>query len=170
MKLAGLFSVFLAQKWNWLWFHGWNWLKLWNRPDLVGKKIETDGRGEAACRQFQFFFPTKFWTVSQFYASFHPWNHQPLSFFEPIKTVKQNGQFHPVFTWNCATSQNKNKCGFYWNLIFSIKQFIKSRAKLQRSIRFNYWFHFETATISAQFHFETVKISAQFRKKCKKTA
>ena len=61
---------------------------------------------------------------------------QPVSFFEPIKTVKQNSQFHPVFTWNCATSQNKNKCGLYWNLIFSIKQPIKSRAKFLRTAQF----------------------------------
>ena len=39
VKLVIFFSVFLAQKWNWLWFHGWNWLKLWNRPDSVRKKL-----------------------------------------------------------------------------------------------------------------------------------
>ena len=110
-----------------------SWVKLAKivKPSRFGReKIETEGRGEAACRQFQFFFRPNsggFTILCQF----HPWNHQPVSFFEPIKTVKQNSQFHPVFTWNCATSQNKNKCGFYWNLIFSIKQSIKSRARFQ---------------------------------------
>ena len=31
-----------------------------------GKKIETDGRGEAACRQFQFFFPDRIWRFHNF--------------------------------------------------------------------------------------------------------
>ena len=63
-KLSECFLFFCHQKWNWLWFHVWNLLKLWNHPVSVRKKNETDGRGEAACRQFHFFFLTEFWTVS----------------------------------------------------------------------------------------------------------
>ena len=51
------FTFFLAHKWNWLWFDELKWLKLWNRPDSVRKKNETDGRGDAACRQFHYFKP-----------------------------------------------------------------------------------------------------------------
>ena len=40
---------------------------------------------------------------------------------------KEFRQFHKVFTWNCGTIKNKNKDGFCWNLIFSIKQVKKSR-------------------------------------------
>ena len=91
-----------------IWLKKWNWLmvswvktgiKLWNRPEVGrekklswrqagGKKNKTDGTRLRRGRQFhffpvrvpsvQFFFPTDFWTVSQFYASFHPWNHQPV--------------------------------------------------------------------------------------------
>ena len=40
---------------------------------------------------------------------------------------KQYRQFYKVFTWNWGTIKNKNKDGFCWNLIFSIKQGNKSR-------------------------------------------
>ena len=98
-----------------------SWVKL-------AKILKPSRFGREKNWNFQFFFSTEFWTVSKFYVSFHPWNHQPVSFFEPIKAVKQNSQFHPVFTWNCATIKIKNKWGFVWNLIFYIKQAIKSRA------------------------------------------
>ena len=50
------------------------------------------------------------------------------SFIFDAKIIKkQYRQFHKVFTWNCGTIKNKNKDGFCWNLIFSIKQGNKSR-------------------------------------------
>ena len=99
-KNGGIFSVFFLKKWNWLWFHTWNWLELWNLSNSV-RKIETDGRGEAACRQFQFFFLTEFggFIIS---CQFHVCNHQPVSFFDAKKSEKSH-HFFVSFTWNCAT-------------------------------------------------------------------
>ena len=80
----------------------------------------------AACRQFHFFFLTESDSFI-FYVSFHAWNHQPVSFFDAKKSEKIK-PFLASFTWNCATIKNKNKGGFCWNLLFYIKQAIKSRA------------------------------------------
>ena len=46
-------------------FMGETGIKLWNRQNSVGKKIETDGTRLRRGRQFQF-FPDRIWTVSQF--------------------------------------------------------------------------------------------------------
>ena len=47
--------------------------------------------------------------------------------FEPKKSETNTSQFHSSFTWNWSKIKNKNKGGFYWNLIFYIKQGNKSR-------------------------------------------
>ena len=62
-----------------LWFHNLKVAKIM-KPSTFGlEKNETDGRDEAACRQFHFFFPDRMWrfhnfmpreiheTISQFY-------------------------------------------------------------------------------------------------------
>ena len=52
-------------------------MKLWNRQIRSGKKIETDGRGEGACRQFKIIFLTEFggFIIS---CQFDVWNHLPV--------------------------------------------------------------------------------------------
>ena len=82
-----------------------SWVKLAKivKPSRVGReKNETDGRGvgkkvKLTARGASFFFPTDFWTVSQFYASF---THETISQFHFLSQIKQkkNHQFHPVFT------------------------------------------------------------------------
>ena len=96
MKLAVLLSAFSAQKWNWLRFHALKGLKLWNRPESVGKKMKLTAAAEGNFRalvQFSknsplpravsfIFFPTDsggfitLWPLK-------PRNHQPLSFCLP---------------------------------------------------------------------------------------
>ena len=75
LKLAAFFSVILAQKWNWLLFLA---VQSWSR------KNETEGRGEAACRQFHF-FPDQLWR-------FH--NFSPLKIMkpQPVSFLSQNNK------------------------------------------------------------------------------
>ena len=104
------------------WFKGH---KIMKPPDSGGKKNETDGTRLRRGRQFHF-FPDRLWR-------FH--NFMPLKIMKPSASFifdakiirKQYRQFYEVFTWNCGTIKNKNKDGFCWNLIFSIKQGNKSR-------------------------------------------
>ena len=73
------------------------------------------------------FFPDRNWW-------FH--NFMPVSYMKPSTSFifwRQKNQkiiqtVSCSFTWNCATIKIKNKWGFVWNLIFYIKQAIKSRA------------------------------------------
>ena len=125
MKLAGLVSVFLAQKWNWLWFHDFMGLKLWNRPDSVGKKMKLTAAAQPRAVSF-IFFPDRIWRFHNF-MPLKSWNHQPVSFLMRKKSETNTSQFHSSFTWNWSKIKNKNKGGFYWNLIFYIKQGNKSR-------------------------------------------
>ena len=44
-KNGGLFYVFLAQKWNWLWFHDLKVVKIMKPSRFGREKNETDARG-----------------------------------------------------------------------------------------------------------------------------
>ena len=49
------------------------------------------------------------------------------SFIFWAKKTEKNLKFHSVFTWNCVTIKNKISEVYSWNLIFYIKQAIKTR-------------------------------------------
>ena len=107
MKLAVLFSVFLAQKWNWLWFHGWNWLKLWNRQDSVGKKLKLTARGFFVAVSANF-FPTESGRFHNF-SKFHPSNHSQFHFWAK-KTENKTASF---IQFHVKLATHTKKRGFY---------------------------------------------------------
>ena len=57
-------------------------------------------------------------------------------FFDAKKIWNQYRQFHPVFAWNWSKIKIKNKDGFFWNLLFFIKQVNKSRVGLKKKWKF----------------------------------
>ena len=62
-ETGGIFSVIFFPKRNWLWFHNFKGLKLWNRPELVGKKMKLTTAAKPRAVSF-IFFPDQLWTVS----------------------------------------------------------------------------------------------------------
>ena len=141
MKLVVWFQVFWLKKWNWLWFHYFKGLKLWNRQSQSGTKWNWRPRrsrvpsvsffSRRRVPSVSFCFPTDLWR-------FH--NFMPLKimkpsasfFFDAKKIWNQYRQFHPVFAWNWSTIKIKNKEGFFWNLLFFIKQVNKSRVGFKK--------------------------------------
>ena len=125
MKLAVCFLLFWLKNETGCGFMIFKGLKLWNRPKSVGKKMKLTAAAQPRAVSF-IFFPDRLWR-------FH--NFMPLKIMKPSASFifdakiirKQYRQFYKVFTWNCGTIKNKNKDGFCWNLIFSIKQGNKSR-------------------------------------------
>ena len=105
-KMVVFFYLFLAQKWNWLWFHDFKWLKLWNRPHSVWKKMKLTAAAKPRAVSF-IFFPDRMWR-------FH--NFMPLEIHETISQFyfwcQKNDKristiFTTVFTWNLATIKKK---------------------------------------------------------------
>ena len=95
-----------------------------------------------------FCFPTDLWR-------FH--NFMPLKimkpsasfFFDAKKIWNQYRQFHPVFAWNWSKIKIKNKEGFFWNLLFFIKQVNKSRVGFKKKVN---WFQKKSESF-LRFHF-----------------
>ena len=105
-KMVVFFYLFLAQKWNCLWFHDFKWLKLWNRPHSVWKKMKLTAAAKPRAVSF-IFFPDRMWR-------FH--NFMPLEIHETISQFyfwcQKNDKristiFTTVFTWNLATIKKK---------------------------------------------------------------
>ena len=111
MKLAVWFQFFWLKKWNWLWFHYFKGLKLWNRQSQSGTKWNWRPRrsrvpsvsffSRRRVPSVSFCFPTDLWRFHKF---------MPLKimkpsasfFFDAKKIWNQYRQFHPVFAWNLS--------------------------------------------------------------------
>ena len=106
----------------------WNfWALSWNHDIALKvetvrfcwKKLKLSVRGH-------FFIPTD---SGRFHNCMPVFTHKTTAcFIFWAKKIDKNLKFHSVFTWNCATIKNKISEVYSWNLIFYIKQAIKSRA------------------------------------------
>ena len=123
-------------------------------PESVGNKMQPRAVSFIFSRRrmpsVSFCFPTDLWR-------FH--NFMPLKimkpsasfFFDAKKIWNQYRQFHPVFAWNWSTIKIKNKDGFFWNLLFFIKQVNKSRVGFKKKWKF---FGFKKKVkVFLRFHF-----------------
>ena len=140
MKLAGIgFRFFWLKNETGWWFHDFMGHKIMKPTGSVKKKLQKSDFD--SCFEISFFFRqfhVKLDETGWFFFSTEPigfiilcpiksWNHQPVSFLTQKKSETNTSQFHSSFTWNWSKIKNKNKDGFYWNLIFYIKQGNKSR-------------------------------------------
>ena len=105
----------------------------------VGKKMKLTAAAQSRAVSF-IFFPDRIWRFHNFMP--HKIMKPSASFIFDAKKIWN--QYQPVlssFTWNWSKIKNKNKDGFYWNLIFYIKQGNKSRARtfFQNLLLILYW-------------------------------